>query len=91
MGHSIEVMFGSAKKPAPKALKPNPSMAKHVMLPAPVEYKEPSHDERLHNAAADGHVSATRDYVAGHITKAQYEDRKRRAESVMAKTPKKRK
>lgn len=98
MGHSIEVMFGSAKKSAPKAQKANPSKAKVVMSPAPSfgpvltasPYKEPTHEERLHNAAADGHVSATRDFVSGHITKAQYEDRKRRAESVMAKTPKKR-
>ena len=89
-------MFGTAKK-APKAQKANPSKEKVVMSPAPTiggslnsEYKEPTHEERLHRAAADEHVHATRDYVGGRITKSQYEDRKKRAESVMSKTPKSR-
>jgi hypothetical protein len=92
----IQVMFGTAKK-APKAQKANPSTKKVVMSPAPMiggsldsAYKEPTHEERLHRAAADEHVHATRDYVGGRISKAQYEDRKKRAESVMAKTPKSR-
>ena len=89
----VTVMFGG--KPNAKAQKANPSKAKVVMSPAPtighsLEYKEPTHEERLHRAAANGHVDATHDYVAGRITKAQYEERKRRAEKVMASTPKSR-
>lgn len=84
----VTVMFGA--KPKGKAQKANPSKAKVVMSPAPVEhvYKEPTHGERMHRAAADGHVSATHDYVAGRITKSQYHERKRRAEEVMSTTPK---
>lgn len=92
----IQVMFGTAKK-SPKAQKANPSKEKVVMSPAPAigasldsAYKEPTHEEKLHRAAADEHVYATRDYVGGRITKAQYHERKRRAESIMAKTPKSR-
>lgn len=91
----IQVMFGTAKK-SPKAQKANPSKEKVVMSPAPVighpveTYKEPTHGERLHRAAADEHVYAARDYVGGRITKAQYHERKKRAESIMAKTPKSR-
>lgn len=87
-------MFGTAKK-SPKAQKANPTKEKIVMSPAPtiggsLEYKEPTHEERLHRAAADEHVHATRDYVGGRITKSQYEERKKRASVVMAKTPKSR-
>lgn len=90
----IQVMFGTAKK-SPKAQKANPSKDKVVMSPAPTiggsldsAYKEPTHEERLHRAAADEHVHATREYVGGRISKSQYEERKKRASAVMAKTPK---
>lgn len=88
----VTVMFGS--KPAKaKATKPNPTKAKPVIVPAPVEhvYKEPTHEERLHRAAQNGHVDATHDYVAGRISSKEYSERKRRAEQVMAKMPKSKK
>lgn len=92
----VTVMFGS--KPAKaKSTKPNPTKAKPAIVPAPTQhvmdsgYKEPTHEERLHRAASSGHVEATHDYVAGRITSAQYSERKRRAEQVMAKTPKSKK
>lgn len=91
----VTVMFGTKAKA--KALKPNPTKAKPVMVPAPTQhvmdsgYKEPTHEERLHRAAQNGHIEATHDYVAGRISSAQYSERKRRAESVMSKTPKSKK
>lgn len=90
----VTVMFGG--KPNVKAQKSNPSKAKVVMSPAPTvggsldSYKEPTHQERMHRAAADEHVHATRKYVAGEMTKGAYEKVKSRAAGVMAKTPKSR-
>lgn len=88
MGTNVQVLFGAAKTKK-KAQEPNPSTAKIVMSPHPEIGQSLDHDARLHHAAADEHVYAARDYVGGRITKAQYHERKRRAESLMAKTPKK--
>lgn len=87
------VIFGVGKsKLSGNKTKDNPSRVKPAMvgntaLGAPIS-EAPSHEERLHSAAADEHVNATRDYVAGRIGKKDFEERKRRAASIMSKTPK---
>lgn len=89
----VAVIFGAGKsKLSGNKTKDNPSRAKPVMvgntaMGAPLEHA-PTHEERLHNAAADEHVNAHRDYVAGRITSKEFTERKRRAESIMSKTPK---
>lgn len=80
-------MFGGSKGKKAKASKPKAEKAP-MLAPMPA-YKPPSHDERLHNAAADEHVNAARDFVAGRISKSQFAERKARAASIMSKTPKK--
>jgi hypothetical protein len=90
---SVAVIFGAGgKKPSKNAQKDNPTKQKPPMVGnanfgAPLA-EAPSHEERLHNAAADEHVNAARDFVAGRISHKDYKERKARAASFMANTPK---
>ncbi len=83
---TVSVLFGSAKKKgkkeAPEVAPPASGPMHMGMLP------EESHEERLHRAAADEHVNAARDFVAGRISHKEFKDRKERAASLMKHTPK---
>lgn len=94
---TVQVLFGNAKKASKKASEPNKSTKKDVMfggdhVGAPhisgAMPHEESHEEKLHRAAAEEHVNATRDYVAGRINSKQYSERKERAARFMRHTPK---
>lgn len=94
---TVQVLFGNAKKAKKSASDGNPSTKKPVMfggdhMGAPGSQamlpEEPSHEERLHRAAADEHVAAARDFVAGRINSKQYAERKERAGRFMRHTPK---
>jgi hypothetical protein len=86
----VTVMFGgkpskaAAKKPATK--KAPVAKGTRPMPLNPVAYKEPSHAERMHNAAADEHVYATRDYVAGRMSSKQYAKVAGRARRIMSQS-----
>lgn len=92
---TVEVLFGPAKKANKSGSKPNPSTKKSpapfggaTLIGAPHIADEPSHEEKLHRAAAEEHVNAARDFVAGRITSKQYSERKERAARFMRHTPK---
>jgi hypothetical protein len=100
MQSPVAVIFGAGgSKPSKNPRGANPTKAKPVMIDGPASHASvkgpadthesgPTHEERLHNAAADEHVNAARDYVAGRISSKDYTERKKRAASFMANTPK---
>lgn len=82
----VSVMFGvKPRKKATKAVVPEKAMPSAAPSPT---WHEPTHAERMHNAAADEHVHAARKWVAGEISTKKFQETKRRAEKVMSTTPK---
>lgn len=80
----VTVMFGGKAPKKAAAKKPRAAAVPAPMGPS--GYKEPTHAERMHSAAADEHVHATRDYVAGRISSKQYGKVASRARKVMSCT-----
>lgn len=97
MTQPVVALFGHAKKASAKR-KPKPDIKSRPtaqfnksQLMQGTDVQMPTHEERMHNAAADEHVHAARRFVAGDISHKQFQETKRRAESIMGKTPKNKK